>query len=55
LTQLRSGVSFENDLQYLLDKRDITMQDGALLFLDLSKFKVINQRFGWDAGDYLSH
>jgi diguanylate cyclase (GGDEF)-like protein len=52
LTQLRSGVSFENDLQYLLDKRDITMQNGALLFLDLSKFEVINQRFGWDAGDY---
>lgn len=52
MTQLRSGVSFENDLQYLLDKRDITMQKGALLFLDLSKFEVINQRFGWDAGDY---
>lgn len=52
LTQLPSGVSFESDLQVLLDGRDANMQDGALLFIDLSKFEVINQRFGWDAGDH---
>jgi diguanylate cyclase (GGDEF)-like protein len=53
LTQLPSGVSFENDLQNLLDMRGVNMQDGALLFLDLFKFETINQRFGWDAGDYV--
>lgn len=53
LTQLSSGVSFENDLQYLLDRRDVNTQVGALLFLDLFKFEVINQRFGWDAGDHV--
>jgi diguanylate cyclase (GGDEF)-like protein len=53
LTQLPSGVSFENDLQYLLERRNDTMQGGALLFLDLFKFAVINQRFGWDVGDYV--
>ena len=53
LTQLPSGVTFENDLQYLLERRDVNMQDGALLFLDLFKFEAINQRFGWDAGDYV--
>jgi len=53
LTQLPSGVAFENDLQSLLDKRDADMQDGALLFLDLFKFEIINQRFGWDAGDHV--
>jgi diguanylate cyclase (GGDEF)-like protein len=52
LTQLPSGVSFENDLQYLLDKRDANLQNGALIFMDIFKFKIINQRFGWDAGDY---
>jgi diguanylate cyclase (GGDEF)-like protein len=52
LTQLPSGVSFENDLQYLLDNRDTKMHGGALLFLDLFKFEVINQHFGWDAGDH---
>ena len=52
LTQLPSGVSFDNDLQYLLDKRDANAPDGALIFLDLFKFEVINQRFGWDAGDH---
>lgn len=52
LTQLPSGVSFENDLQYLLDQRNDTKQEGALLFLDLFKFEIINQRFGWDAGDH---
>jgi diguanylate cyclase (GGDEF)-like protein len=52
LTQLPSGVSFENDLQYLLDKRDANLQNGALIFIDLFKFEMINQRFGWDAGDY---
>jgi diguanylate cyclase (GGDEF)-like protein len=53
LTQLPSGVSFENNLQYLLEHRDSNMQGGALLFLDLFKFEVINQRFGWDAGDHV--
>lgn len=53
LTQLPSGVSFENDLQDLLDSRDASTQSGALLFLDLFKFEVINQRFGWDAGDHV--
>jgi diguanylate cyclase (GGDEF)-like protein len=53
LTQLPSGVSFENDLQTLLDKRQATMQNGVLIFLDLFKFEVINQGFGWDAGDYV--
>lgn len=52
LTQLPSGVAFENDLQQLLDKRTPNMQNGALIFLDLFKFEVINQRFGWDAGDH---
>lgn len=51
LTQLPSGVSFENDLQRLLEKRDVHMLDGALIFLDICKFEIINQRFGWDAGD----
>lgn len=52
LTQLPSGLSFENDLQSRLDNRDPKVQDGALIFLDLFKFEVINQRFGWDAGDH---
>ena len=53
LTQLPSGVSFEKDLQGLLDSRDANMQNGSLLILDLPKFEAINQRYGWDAGDYL--
>jgi len=53
LTQLPSGVSFENALQYYLERRDSNNQVGVLLFLDLFKFEVINQRFGWDAGDHV--
>jgi diguanylate cyclase (GGDEF)-like protein len=53
LTQLPSGLSFENDLQHRLDNRISEVQDGALIFLNLFKFGVINQRFGWDAGDHI--
>ncbi|AGH47390.1 hypothetical protein C427_5293 [Paraglaciecola psychrophila 170] len=35
-----------------MEKRDPKLQNGALIFLDLFKFEVINQRFSWDAGDY---
>ncbi|MEP1448675.1 MAG: EAL domain-containing protein [Paraglaciecola sp.] len=53
LTKLPSGVSFENTLQCYLDDRGLAESDGALLFLELVGFEVINQCFGWDAGDYV--
>jgi diguanylate cyclase (GGDEF)-like protein len=53
LTQLPSGVSFENVLQYYLDRKAPKKQQGALLCLDLFKFESINQQFGWDAGDHV--
>lgn len=52
LTQLSSGVYFENKLQQRMINRNATDQSGALLFLDLFEFEQINQRFGWEAGDH---
>lgn len=52
LTQLNSGVSFENKLQQRLVSRQINEPSGALLFLDLAEFEQINHRYGWEAGDH---
>ncbi|MBU3005077.1 two-component system response regulator [Paraglaciecola arctica] len=53
LTKLPNGVSFERNLQCYLDQRTFDATDGVLLFLDLVRFEVVNQCFGWDAGDYV--
>lgn len=52
LTQISSGVSFENKLQQRIINRNASDQSSALLFLDLFEFEQINQRFGWEAGDH---
>lgn len=52
LTQLPSGVCFENELQGILDDGFKQQQQGALLFVDICHFEAINERFGWEAGDH---
>ncbi|MFW5991574.1 MAG: EAL domain-containing protein, partial [Halanaerobiaceae bacterium] len=53
LTNLPNRYYFEEQLKKLINNTKISTQQHALLFLDLDKFKVINDTCGHFAGDRL--
>jgi diguanylate cyclase (GGDEF)-like protein len=53
LTQLANRVSFENHLKQLLHSVHDTRQCHVLVFIDLDRFKAVNDSAGHAAGDAL--
>lgn len=53
LTQLANRVSFENHLKQLLHSVHDTHQRHVLVFIDLDRFKAVNDSAGHAAGDAL--
>jgi len=53
LTHLANRVSFENHLKRLLQAVQETRQHHALVFIDLDRFKAVNDTAGHAAGDAL--
>lgn len=53
LTRLANRVSFENHLKRLLQTVQETRQRHALVFIDLDRFKAVNDTAGHAAGDAL--
>lgn len=53
LTHLANRVSFENHLKRLLQTVQETRQRHALVFIDLDRFKAVNDTAGHAAGDAL--
>jgi diguanylate cyclase (GGDEF)-like protein/PAS domain S-box-containing protein len=53
LTQLGNRVSFENNLKRLLHSVHESHQKHALVFIDLDRFKAVNDTAGHAAGDAL--
>ncbi|WP_261640211.1 diguanylate cyclase [Erwinia mallotivora] len=55
LTRLPNRVSFEQSLQQLLLSASDEQQTHALVFIDLDRFKAVNDSAGHAAGDALLH
>jgi len=53
LTKLPNRIHFHNILKYEVNKSSRGEEDGALLLLDLDKFKIVNDTLGHQIGDEL--
>lgn len=53
LTKLRNRLGFNQDLTEQIKKANQHQQRLALLFIDLDKFKYVNDNFGHQAGDHV--
>lgn len=53
LTQLANRRLLVDRLEYAINSSQRTRKYGALLFLDLDRFKPLNDTFGHDVGDHL--
>ncbi|MET1123453.1 GGDEF domain-containing protein, partial [Priestia megaterium] len=53
LTGLPNRRKFEKDLKNILNTTQTSANDVAVMFLDLDRFKKINDRLGHDVGDLL--
>ena len=53
LTGLPNRRKFNEDLSNLLEKAEIDPRQSAIMFLDLDRFKYINDTLGHDVGDLL--
>ncbi len=53
LTQLLNRVAFEQHCRAALERAEKKQSTGALLFIDLDSFKVVNDSYGHAAGDEL--
>ncbi|ESY40693.1 hypothetical protein X747_18995 [Mesorhizobium sp. LNJC384A00] len=55
LTGLPNRRAFHNELRSVIDRCDSTGQAAGLLFIDLDRFKKVNDTLGHEAGDALLH
>ncbi|ATG91837.1 EAL domain-containing protein [Methylomonas koyamae] len=53
LTGLFNRSSFERQLRLILNRSNKTQKDGALLFIDVDRFSLINELEGFEVGDRL--
>lgn len=53
LTGLFNRSSFERHLKLILNRSNKLQRDGALLFIDIDRFSLINELEGFDVGDRL--
>lgn len=53
LTSLLNRQNFERELRLILNKSNVLHQNGALLFIDIDRFYLINELEGFEVGDRL--
>lgn len=53
LTSLLNRQNFERQLRLILNRSNLLKQDGALLFIDIDRFSLINELEGFEIGDRL--
>ncbi len=53
LTSLLNRQNFERQLRLILKRSNMLHQNGALLFIDIDRFSLINELEGFDVGDRL--
>ena len=53
LTSLLNRQNFEHQLRLILNRSNLLKQNGALLFIDLDRFSLINELEGFEVGDRL--
>ncbi|MCF6250636.1 MAG: EAL domain-containing protein [Methylococcaceae bacterium] len=53
LTSLLNRQNFERQLRLILKRSNMLHQNGALLFIDIDRFSLINELEGFDIGDRL--
>ncbi len=53
LTSLLNRENFERKLRLILNRSNLLKQDGALFFIDIDRFSLINELEGFEIGDRL--
>ena len=53
LTSLLNRQNFERQLRLILNRSNMLQQNGALLFIDIDRFSLINELEGFETGDRL--
>jgi len=53
LTSLLNRQNFERQLRLVLNRSNMLQQNGALLFIDIDRFSLINELEGFETGDRL--
>ncbi|NOR69640.1 MAG: diguanylate cyclase, partial [Methylomarinum sp.] len=53
LTSLLNRQNFERKLRFILGRSKMLQQNGALLFIDVDRFSLINELEGFETGDRL--
>ena len=53
LTSLLNRQNFERQLRLILNRSNLLQQNGALLFIDIDRFSLINELEGFETGDRL--
>jgi len=53
LTSLLNRQNFERELRLILNRSNVLHQNGALLFIDIDRFYLVNELEGFEVGDRL--